>query len=151
MMRETEVGERLPGVGRNDRFDARRQSAGCALLAVAVWMMMVGGVSVASADVFPQASSSLEPMTDAEAVGMGCMLMAAGVGAATITAGGVALIAAEAGVAATGTAVAVPVVVATMAGGCTIGAVAAPAFLWLKRQGHTIGTGVAGILPSSVR
>ncbi|KAA0590436.1 hypothetical protein J2848_005018 [Azospirillum lipoferum] len=88
-------------------------------------------------------------MTDTEAVGMGCMLMAAGVGAATIAAGGVALFAAEAGVAATGTAVAVPVVVATMAGGCTVGAVATPAFLWLKRQGHSIGTGVAGLLPGS--
>ncbi|WP_146210715.1 hypothetical protein [Azospirillum sp. TSO35-2] len=115
------------------------------LALIGVGAMIAGAASIARAETPPLA---LEPMTDGEAVGMGCMLVAVGVGAATIAAGGVALIAAGAGVGATGTAVAVPVVVATMAGGCTVGAVATPAFLWLTRQGHTIGNGVVGLLPT---
>ncbi|PWC73021.1 hypothetical protein TSH100_31550, partial [Azospirillum sp. TSH100] len=105
MLWRAEVGEDLFGMGRNRRFHSSRRSVGVVLAAFAVCMMIAGGASVARADVPPRFSAALEPMTDAEAVGMGCMLMAAGVGAATITAGGVALFAAEAGGAATRTAV----------------------------------------------
>lgn len=92
-------------------------------------------------------SAGLAPMTDTETASLGCVLVAGGVGLATLTAGGVALIAAEAGVGAgaTSTAVAVPVVVGTMAAGCNLGALAAPAFLWVKHQGHTLGSAAAAL------
>ena len=85
-----------------------------------------------------------EPMTDAEMASVGCVIAAASVGLATITAGGVAL--AATGVGAASTAVAVPVVVATMAGGCTFGSMAAPAFVWAKRHGHTITSSLTAAL-----
>ncbi len=86
-------------------------------------------------------------MSETESASMGCALAAGAVGLATLTAGGVAFIAAEAGAGAgvASTAVAVPVVVATMAAGCNLGALATPAFLWLKHQGHTLGSAATAL------
>lgn len=123
-----------------------------ALVMIGVGVMINGLASDAKAEAMPPAAQqSLEPMSDAEAVGVGCALVAGSVGIAAIAAGGAAFIAAEVGVGAASTAVAVPVVVTTMAGGCTLGAMATPAFLWLKRQGYTLGSGVVALLPNTAK
>ncbi|WP_298375139.1 hypothetical protein [Azospirillum sp.] len=136
------------------RTPRRRLRAGALALALSVGMMGPAHAQTATptaaepSNETPAAPGSLmAPMSETESASMGCALVAGGVGLATLTAGGVAFIAAEAGVGAgvTSTAVAVPVVVATMAAGCNLGAMATPAFLWLKRQGHTLGSAATAL------
>lgn len=134
------------------RTPRRRLRAGALALALSVGMMGPAHAQTPTAaepsNETPAAPGSLmAPMSETESASMGCTLVAGGVGLATLTAGGVAFIAAEAGVGAgvTSTAVAVPVVVATMAAGCNLGAMATPAFLWLKRQGHTLGSAATAL------
>lgn len=154
MMRSAETVERssMEPIGRASRhLPWTSQRCVAALAMIGVGVMIGGAVSDAKAQAVPAAQLPLEPMTDAEAVGVGCALVAGSVGIATIAAGGAAFIAAEVGVGAASTAVAVPVVVATMAGGCTLGAMATPAFLWVKRQGYTLGSGMVALLPNAAK
>lgn len=137
------------------RTPRRRLRAGALALALSVGIMGPAHAQTPAAPTAAEPSnetpaapgSLMAPMSETESASMGCALVAGGVGLATLTAGGVAFIAAEAGVGAgvTSTAVAVPVVVATMAAGCNLGAMATPAFLWLKHQGHTLGSAATAL------